>query len=863
EARKVAAETAATGAMKDLDKTRVTLATVEQQRSAAERAASEAARKRGEAEAAATDASRRRSEAETAAAFAARQRAEAESAAQVASKQRTEAEQQRTAAETQRKAAEAAARAAQVAKIAAEKQRAIAETAAQKAVHAKHDAESGLDELMARRQAAEKAADQLEARSKAEAKAQAQVAAATARKATDDELAKARAQATKLADERKRAETELADRRKAVAAQQAETDRLELAAAQARDAAEREEKRRARLTEQRIAEEQELAQIKARKADVAKVATAPAPVVTPGKAAFVKDITFKGDEAGSRVDIAMSGEGRVTLGQVTATHVELIIDGAELGSKLERKLDVSKFGSPVRAISSFRDRTTPNRVRLIAELSSPVTPTFDRDAMGVKWSFAGNVVAKRASRIQNLPPPVVGGFGAASTPIAQQSVSQVPGTVPRNRKVYRGATVDFDFKDAPIHDLLRTIADTGKVNIVVPDGINARVTVRLKRVPWDQALEVILASHGLWYRRDGNLFRIAPRKELDAEDEAEAARREAMIKSEVPRSEIVPLNYSSAADLQGKLQSMLSPKGRLEVDERTNALLINDVAGNRAEIVKLALQLDTQTPQISIEARIVEARSTFVRQFGIQWGGRALAGAAGGNATGLIFPSSIGLQGGSDDPQAPSGGVAQPSDFAINLPAATGAGEGGAIGLSLGSLGGNFSLNLRLSALEDTGTVRIISAPKITVLNNKEAKISQGVSIPISVVSAAGTQTQFVQADLALTVTPYVSQRDCAIAMEINVTKNEPDFVNVGARGDPSILRKEAKTSMLVNDGETSVLGGIYTRNSGLAYKKVPFFSDIPVLGWFFKNRRENDDRTEILVFITPKITNKALLRCQ
>jgi len=149
----------------------------------------------------------------------------------------------------------------------------------------------------------------------------------------------------------------------------------------------------------------------------------------------------------------------------------------------------------------------------------------------------------------------------ASTPIAPQSVSQVPGTVPRNRRVYRGATVDFDFKDAPIHDLLRTIADTGKVNIVVPDGISARVTVRLKRVPWDQALEVILASHGLWYRRDGNLFRIAPRKELDAEDEAEAARREAMIKSEVPRPEIVPLNYSSAADLKPKLEAMLVAQG--------------------------------------------------------------------------------------------------------------------------------------------------------------------------------------------------------------------------------------------------------------------------------------------------------------
>ena len=864
ESRRTAAESAAAGARKDLDQTRVALASVEQQRTAAERAASDAARKRGEAEAAASDAARRRTEAET--------------AATLASKQRSEAEQQRTTAEQARKAAELAAREAQQAKVAADKQRAIAEAAASKAVSSKHDAEAGLDELMARREAAEKAATEVETRSKAEAKAQAELAAANARKASQDELARARIAASKLADDRKRAEDELADRRKAVALQQAESDRLKTAAAAARDAAEREEKRRAQLAAQRIADEQELAQLEAKKAAASKaiaaarvVAPAVTPVVAPPvvapapvKSAFVKDITFKGDDAGGQIDIAMAGEGQVTLGEVTSSHVELIIDGAELAAKLERKLDVTRFGSPVRAVSSFRDRRTSNRVRLIAELASPVTPTLDRDGSTVRLRFTGEQVAKRPMRTQSVPSPIVGGFGAASTPIAQQSVSQLPPQGSRTRKVYRGATVDFDFKDAPIHDLLRTIADTGKVNIVVPDGVDAKVTVRLKRVPWDQALEVILASHGLWYRRDGNLFRIAPRKELDSEDEAEAARREAMIKSETPRSEVVALNYASAADLKSKLEPMLSPKGRIEVDERTNALLVNDIAGNRSEIQRLALQLDTQTPQISIEARIVEARSTFLRQLGIQWGGSALAGAAGGNATGLVWPSSIGIAGGASDAQTNARGVsATPSDFAINLPTPVGTGEGGAIGMSLGSVGGNFNINLRLSALEDSGTVRIISAPKITVLNNKEAKISQGVSIPISVVSAAGTQTTFVQADLALTVTPYVSQRDCAIAMNLLVSKNEPDFVNVGARGDPTILRKEAKTSMLVADGETSVLGGIYTRNTGLAYKKVPFFGDLPVLGWFFKNRRENDDRTEILVFITPKITNKALLHCQ
>lgn len=587
----------------------------------------------------------------------------------------------------------------------------------------------------------------------------------------------------------------------------------------------------------------------------AQVARAAKPV------AKVQAVRFRGDEGNGQIEIAVGDNAAVQIGQASATRVELIVDNAELGAKLERTLDVSKFGSPVRSVSTFRDRQTPNRVRLIAELAQPVTPTVDRDGDSVRWHFISRDIAKRPVRTKDVPSPVVGGFGETSPPVVAQSVTQLQPQAGR-RRIYHGATIDFDFKDAPIHDLLRVIADTGHVNIVVPDTIDAKVTVRLKRVPWDEALEVILASKGLWYRRDGNLYRIAPRKELDAEDEAEAARREAAVKAEAPRPEVVTLNYASAEDLKTKLEPMLSAKGKIETDGRTNALIVNDVSGNRAEIVRLALSLDTQTPQITIEARIVEARSTFVRQFGVQWGGNAIAGAAGGNATGLLFPSTIGIAGGNEDQATPRAGVSLPSDFAVNLPASTGVGEGGVLGFSLGSIGGNVNINLRLSALEDSGTVRIISAPKVTVLNNKEAMISQGVSIPISVVSAAGTNTQFVQADLALKVTPYVSQRDCAIAMNLVVTKNEADFVNVGARGDPTILRKEARTQMLVSDGDTAVLGGIYTRNTGLAYKKVPFFGDLPVLGWLFKNRRENDDRTEILVFITPKITNKATLPC-
>ncbi len=862
DARRLAAEQAATRAKMDLEQTKSALASVEQQRASAIAAATDAARKRSEAEAAASDAARRRDAAEVAANEAAKKRREAEVAASEAAKRRGQAESARARAEAERVAAIQAARAAEAAKVAAEKQREIAEGAARKAVAATHDAETSLAALETKRAAAERAADEVAARAKAEAKAQADMVAAQSRKASKAEVEAARREVARLTEQREHAEAALADRRKAVAQQQAESVRLQTAAAQAKDAADREEKRRTRLAAQRAQEEQALARLEARKvqAQVAQTQTRSTPPPAPrARPAKVNNVTFKGDDDSGVVEIALAGDGDVQLGDISSRRVELIVDNAELAPKLERTLDVSRFGSPVTKVSTFRDRHHPGRVRLVAELASPAIPTVLRDKGWVKWRFAANPVAQRKAPSR---PQVVGGFGAASTPVAQQSVSQVP-SAGRGRRIYHGVTVDLDFKDAPLHDLLRIISETGNISVVVPEAIDPKVTVKLKRVPWDQALEVILASHGLWYRREGNIYRIDSRKVLDAEDEAEAARRAAMAASEMPKPQIVTLNYASADELKPKFEGMLSPKGHIDVDGRTNSLIVSDIAANRQQIADLARSLDTQTPQITIEARIVEARSTFVRQFGIQWGGRALAGAAGGNATGLVFPSSIGVVGGNTDNQTNDNGItALPSDFAINLPAATGTGEGGAIGLSLGSVGGNFNINLRLSALEDTGTVRIISAPKITVLNNKAALIRQGVSIPISVVSAAGTQTQFVQADLKLEVTPYVSQADCAIAMQLNVTKNEPDFVNTGARGDPTILRKEAQTTMLVNDGETSVLGGIYTRNTGLAYKKVPFLADLPVIGWFFKSRRENDDRTEILVFITPKITNKARLHC-
>jgi type IV pilus assembly protein PilQ len=191
------------------------------------------------------------------------------------------------------------------------------------------------------------------------------------------------------------------------------------------------------------------------------------------------------------------------------------------------------------------------------------------------------------------------------------------------------------------------------------------------------------------------------------------------------------------------------------------------------------------------------------------------------------------------------------------MPASAGLGTGSAIGLTLGSVAGAFNLNLRLSAMESTGQVRVLSSPRVTTMDNLEARILQGVSIPVSVVSAMGAQTQFVDAQLSLVVKPHVTNEG-TIAMSISVTNNAPDFSTLSANGTPAIDKKETKTTMLVRDGDTAVIGGIYTRTNGVSYTKVPYFADIPVLGWFFRSRKENDNRSEFLVFITPRIVNRS-----
>lgn len=302
--------------------------------------------------------------------------------------------------------------------------------------------------------------------------------------------------------------------------------------------------------------------------------------------------------------------------------------------------------------------------------------------------------------------------------------------------------------------------------------------------------------------------------------------------------------------------SVLSSRGSVSVDTRSNMLVVTDIYSHLETASALVGQLDLQTPQVLIEARIVETNDQFRRQLGIQWGGDYVADQSIGNSTGLLFPSTIGIAGGATDGSTPRAGGAASPNYAVNLPAPAGTNTGGALGFTFGSLSGSFNLNVRLSAAESEGSAKVVSAPRIMTLDNVPATITSGVSIPVSVVSAAGAQTQFVDASLTLAVTPRVTP-DGNIFLQVSVSKNEPDFENTGSRGDPSIIRREAQTQLLVRDGDTTVIGGIFQRNTGFSSDSVPFLGALPIIGALFRNSSRTDVRNELLVFITPRIVNR------
>jgi len=488
-------------------------------------------------------------------------------------------------------------------------------------------------------------------------------------------------------------------------------------------------------------------------------------------------------------------------------------------------------------VSSFNQPTT-GEVKIVATLRGEATERIEERPAGLAWTFQSMATkAAEATPVVKVADAQSAGFASEAPGYALSGAPKASG--------YIGRRITLDFHDIEIRNLLRLIADVSKKNIVVADDVAGKVTVSLRNVPWDQALELVLKAKGLGKEEMGNVIRVAKYDQIAKEQQARADAEKARAPTLPLKVRLIPVNFAKADEMQPRVKGVLSERGTVDVDKRTNVLIVKDVQEALVRAEGLVRNLDTEIPQVLIESRIIEASSNFNKAIGIQWGGNAAFTQATGNPIGLSFPANATAFSSSDGP------------FAVSLPAPVGEGSGGAIGLILGSAGGAFNLNLRLSALENSGVVKTISAPKIATIDNTEATIGQGISIPFSQVSASGVNTTFIEAKLELKVTPHVSA-DGSILLYIKATNNAPNPQLTGANGQPSISKREAETIVLVKDGETTVIGGIYTRQTANRKAQVPFLGKIPLLGALFRATSEIDDHTELLIFITPKILNRA-----
>ena len=593
--------------------------------------------------------------------------------------------------------------------------------------------------------------------------------------------------------------------------------------------------------------------------------------------AALHDVRFEHGRHEDRVVLNIGGEARLVVVRKSNTRTLVRLPKTSLAPALQRTLDVGAFGGIVRAISTYEQHgdvvVDVDHVRFAhgttARYGDTVHFVFSRGAphSSLTGVARDGLAARQTKRLGSSEPSLsaldlaLRGGGEWSS-AADEAAAFYPTSSMQARR-YNGRRVNLDLKDADVHNVFRIIADVGRVNIVAADNVSGTVTIRMKNVPWDQALDTILQAKKLGMVRRGNIIRVAQMADLNKERELAIARRKSELALAPIETRLIPISYADASDMQARAKELLSPRGSISVDERTNVMIVRDVAGNLNQVEELTRALDTQTPQVLIEARIVEATSRFQRDVGIQWGGDVAFGPGTGNETGLVFPSSVGLAGGASDKQTPTGGLSpiQPRipnpNFAVNLPATVGTGAGGALGLTLGSIDNTVNLSVRLSAAEATGMLRIVSSPRILTLDNSEARISQGTLIPFSQVSAQGVQTVFQEAKLQLLVVPHVTA-DGSVSMHVKINRDEPDFNQTSARGDPTILKREAETDLLVRDGHTAVIGGIYSRNTGRNVDQIPVLGDIPILGVLFQRRRSSDTRSELVIFITPRIVNRA-----
>ncbi|MCU1385224.1 MAG: pilQ [Acidobacteria bacterium] len=477
-------------------------------------------------------------------------------------------------------------------------------------------------------------------------------------------------------------------------------------------------------------------------------------------------------------------------------------------------------------------------------------------ALGLDASAGGPSAASAA--IVSAPPlprpAVVPTANAAFLQLAATSPQTAPEQVSnggsRGRQ-FTGHPISLDFQGADLRAVLRTFAEISGLNIVIDPAVQGTVDVALRDVPWDQALDIILRANKLGYSVDGTIVRIAPNAVLKSEEDE----RKALLESQNDASQLGTLqrqlSYAKGEEVATLLKSanVLSKRGQANVDQRTNTLIVRDVPSQFPEITTLIDGIDRAQPQVEIEARIVQTNKTYARALGVQWGFGGRVDPSLGNTTNLAFPNNGSLTGRVGGTQGPATGSTTGQPTAVNLGVA---GPNSGVGLALGSVNGAFNLDVALTALESSGNGRLLSTPRVTTQNNVAAEMTQGVQIPIQTVANNTVTVSFKDAALTLKVTPQITSANTVI-MLISVENATPDFSRQ-VNNIPPINTQRANTQVLVSDGQTTVIGGIYVSNSTIASDKTPGLGNVPLLKWLFRRDRVDESNTELLIFITPRI---------
>ena len=459
----------------------------------------------------------------------------------------------------------------------------------------------------------------------------------------------------------------------------------------------------------------------------------------------------------------------------------------------------------------------------IAELTAPMV----EEAVAVDASPNRSVDANLLDRLTTQAP-------AFEAPAPQDSVpsSFQTKTIQGNVTTYSGKRISLNLVDVDVKQVFRLFHEISGLNFVLDPQVSGKVTIVLDRVPWDQALDLILKNNGLDKEFENNVLRIASTQKLASEAAARKQLKEAAELEVDPVTLTRTLSYAKAGVVDSVIREsgVLSQRGRVIVDERTNTLIISDIPKKIEPLNELISTLDAETPQVMIEARIVETTRTFAQDLGVTWGFQAIADASRGTSTGLAFPHNAAVR------------------YGLNLPT----GQASTLGFSFSNIIDSFTLDIALNALESEGEGRILSSPRIVTQNNERAEIEQGVRIPIVNTTATEINVEFVSASLKLTVTPQITAEG-TIMLEVLIENNSPDFVNTAA-DIPSIRTQRAQTKVLVKDGGTTVIGGIFAVTDGRSEIGVPWFRKIPVFGWMFRSQNITKENRELLIFITPKI---------